>query len=84
MKKLKDYYRKSVVDLEKIINSIYMFKNIGQCEHFLTDVENEKDFLVISSSLPEQIRPTIENISQIDSISVTVDNHFGLELSVKK
>jgi hypothetical protein len=66
--KLKDYYRNSIVDLQNIINSIYMFKDIDQCVDFLIDVENEKVFMIISSSLAQQIIPIIQNVSQIDPI----------------
>jgi hypothetical protein len=69
-----DEYRNSINQLQSIINTIDIFKDIDQCIDFLTEIKDETIFMIVSGSLIEQIVPFIHNISQLKSIFVFTEN----------
>ncbi len=74
------YYQSSIFQFRSIINSINTFIEIDQCIDFLTDVNQEKVFMIISTSLAQQLMPLIQNLSQIDSIYIFCHNQTEHEM----
>ena len=64
----------SITQLRHIVNSIKAFRDPNQCIDFITDVGDEKVFLIISGSLGQKLVPLLENITQINSIYVFSNN----------
>jgi len=58
----------SIKQLRKIINSIIILSNTEQCIDYLSQIENEKIFLIISNSFDHEFLSLIEPISQLNSI----------------
>jgi tetratricopeptide (TPR) repeat protein len=79
-----EYYRKSINELQHIVNVIYTFSDVDQCVDFLTDIEHEKVFMIISNSLDRQVVPAIENVSQIDSIYILSNNNLENKMNIIK
>jgi tetratricopeptide (TPR) repeat protein len=61
--------------LRCMINSIKTFADPDQCVEFLTKVENEKVFLIVSESLGQQVVPLISELAQVASIYVLCDDN---------
>jgi tetratricopeptide (TPR) repeat protein len=76
--------RNSIAHLRCIINSIYTFTDPDICVDFLTDVKDEKVFMIVSDQFGQQIVPFIEEINQLDSIYVFDDLKMKYELCTKE
>ncbi|UJR28743.1 hypothetical protein I4U23_009970 [Adineta vaga] len=64
----------TIRQLRETINCLKIFTDVDQCIDFITNIEDEKVFLILSGSLGQTIVPVINNISQIDSIYVFCRN----------
>ena len=60
--------RNFITNLRQVVNSIKTYNNIDECVDYLTDIEDEKVFLITSDSLGQKIVPAIEDIPQLHSI----------------
>lgn len=69
--------KKSLTSLRQVVDSIKIFNNVDQCIDYLTDIEDEKVFLIISHTLHQQIVSLIENIAQLHSIYVVSSQSIG-------
>lgn len=67
-------YQNSIDDLRKSIQKIDYFIDIDQCIDFITDMNDEKIFLIISHSSVTQILSILHEISQLKSIYIFGDN----------
>jgi len=60
--------------LQHLVNLILCFRDSDQCIDCITDIKNEKIFLIIAGSLAQKIVPLINNLYQIDSIYIYCNN----------
>ncbi|CAF1352944.1 unnamed protein product [Rotaria sordida] len=65
-----DDYRKSIQKLRCTVNTIQTFRNADECIDYISQLENQKAFVIISGVLCESVVPRIHDISQIYSIYV--------------
>ncbi|CAF3992396.1 unnamed protein product [Rotaria sordida] len=70
----KDHYNKSIQDLQRIVATITTFTDADQCVDFLSDIEDEKVFMIVSDALGQHIVPEIQALPQLHSIYVFCDN----------
>ncbi|CAF1285725.1 unnamed protein product [Rotaria sordida] len=70
----KDHYNKSIQDLQHIVATITTFTDVDQCVDFLSDIEDEKVWMIVSNALGQHIVPEIQALSQLHSIYVFCDN----------
>ncbi|CAF1264001.1 unnamed protein product [Rotaria sordida] len=70
----KDHYNKSIQDLQHIVATIKTFTDVDQCVDFLSDIEDEKVFMIVSNALGQHIVPEIQALPQLHSIYVFCDN----------
>ncbi|CAF1029108.1 unnamed protein product [Rotaria sordida] len=70
----KDHYNKSIQDLQRIAATIITFTDADQCVDFLSDIEDEKVFMIVSVALGQNIVPEIQALPQLHSIYVFCDN----------
>ena len=64
----------TITQLRQIVNTVKTFTDVDQCIAFITNIEEEKVFMIISGALGEVIVPRIHNMFQIDSIYVFCQN----------
>ncbi|CAF3702174.1 unnamed protein product [Rotaria sp. Silwood1] len=62
--------RNSISNLRQVVNSIKIFSDIDKCVDFLTDIEDEKVFMIISNTFGQQTVSLIGNIAQLHSIYI--------------
>ena len=55
---------------QQFVNLIRSFDDSDQCIDFLSDIKNEKIFLIVSDTFGQQLADLINNFDQIDSIYV--------------
>jgi tetratricopeptide (TPR) repeat protein len=73
-----------IVDqLRSIVNSVNTFNDVDRCVDFLSDIKDEKVFMIISGSLGQQIISHIHDISQLHSIYVFCGSKIKHEQWVK-
>jgi tetratricopeptide (TPR) repeat protein len=66
-------YQNSITKLQHIVNSVSKFNDRDECVDFLTEITDEKAFLIVSNTLSYQLIPLIRNLSQLQSIYVFGD-----------
>ena len=62
--------RNITIYLQSIVSSIKRFTDSDECVDFLTDIEDEKVFMVVSDYFGQEILPLIVDIPQLHSIYV--------------
>ena len=75
-----EYYQSSISQLRSIIFSVNTFTDTDRCIDFLTDISEEKVFMILSSSFAQQLVPILRDLSEIDSIYVFCDSQFEHEI----
>lgn len=60
----------SVNELQRVANSIKIFAHADQCIDYLTDIKNEKAFMIVSGSIDQQFMSLIQDIPQLYAIYV--------------
>jgi hypothetical protein len=66
----------SINQLRRIVNTVDSFTDTDECIDFLTQIKDEKVFIIISGSLSQHIVPCIHSISQLDSIYVLYQEKY--------
>ncbi|CAF1534592.1 unnamed protein product, partial [Rotaria sp. Silwood1] len=64
----KDDYEKPMKHLQHIVATVAVFTDVDESIDFLTDIENEKVFMIVSGALAQHIIPIIQECPQIDSL----------------
>ncbi|CAF1525091.1 unnamed protein product, partial [Rotaria sp. Silwood1] len=67
-------YKISTQHLRNILETVTTFTDIDECIDFLSDIENENVFMIISGALEQYIIPVIQECPQLTSIYVLCDN----------
>ncbi|CAF2718673.1 unnamed protein product [Rotaria sp. Silwood2] len=65
-----DDYLSSIKQLRQTVNIIETFRDTDECIDYISEIQNEKLFLIISGALCQTIVPLIHNIVQLYSIYV--------------
>jgi tetratricopeptide (TPR) repeat protein len=60
----------SINHLRRIINSIQIFTDSDQCINFISNITNEKAFLIISATFSQKLSSLFEDMIQIKSIYI--------------
>ncbi|CAF1342469.1 unnamed protein product [Rotaria sordida] len=79
----KENYKESIQHLRHIVASITIFMDADQCVDFLSDIEDEKVFMIVSGTLGQHIIPEIQVCPQLASIYVFCDNQSIHEYWIK-
>ncbi|CAF5006850.1 unnamed protein product, partial [Rotaria socialis] len=67
-------FQKSLTELRNIIVTVEPFTDVDQCVDYLTSIDDQKIYLIISASLDQTIVPLIHDIVQLDMIFVFCSN----------
>ncbi|CAF4377719.1 unnamed protein product, partial [Rotaria sp. Silwood2] len=76
-------YKKSLQHLRDISLAVITFTDVDECIDFLTDIDNEKVFMIVSSALAQNLVPIIQECPQLISIYVFCVNQSIHEEWVK-
>ena len=63
-------YRKTITELERVVNNVKTFVDGGECIQFIEDRPNEKIFILISGSLGQRLVPQFHDTIQIKCIFI--------------
>ncbi|CAF4933927.1 unnamed protein product, partial [Rotaria sp. Silwood1] len=77
-------FKHSLTQLRRIVNTINTFIDSDQCINFLTQIKDEKVFMIVSGSFSQTIVPQIHDLSQLDSIYVFCENKSKYEQLTKE
>ena len=80
----KEDYKKSLQNLRHIVTSVTIFRDADECVDFLSTIEKEKVFMIISGSLGQQIIPLIQDWPQLESVYVFGGNQSVHEQWARK
>ncbi|CAF1627949.1 unnamed protein product, partial [Adineta ricciae] len=78
------YRQNTISELRNVVNSISIFNDIDQCIDFVTDIEQEKVFMIVSNCSTQQLMTVIHDLSQINSVYVFDYNRTESRLSTKQ
>ncbi|CAF3509995.1 unnamed protein product, partial [Rotaria sp. Silwood2] len=79
----KGEYKKSTQHLQNILEIVITFTDVDECIDFLTDIHDEKVFMIVSGALAQRLIPEIQECPQLTSIYVLCDNQSTHEKWVK-
>jgi hypothetical protein len=65
-----DDCRDTVDQLRCVVNAVDTFNDVDRCVDFLSDIKDEKAFMIISGALGQQVISYIHDIPQLHSIYV--------------
>ncbi|CAF3850848.1 unnamed protein product, partial [Rotaria sp. Silwood1] len=74
-----DEYYNSIQHLQRIVNTIEPFNDTDECVDYLSQLQNEKAFLIVSGTLCETVVPRIHHMTQLYSIYVFSHKQSGYE-----
>jgi hypothetical protein len=74
----------TVTLLQHLVHLVLIFNDSNDCVDFISNIKNEKIFLIISGSLAEIITPLLQNLDLIDSIYVYCSSKSKHEKWAKK
>ena len=72
-------FKSSLKYLRQVVASIETFTDAEECVKFLDQIQKEKAFMIVSSSLGRQVVPEIENKPQLEAIYVFCGNKAAHE-----
>lgn len=76
--------KNTLTQFQSLIDEVYTLMQRDECLDFVTDADDRKVFLILSSNLCQYIVPLIHDIIQIDSVYVYCGNEILQEDSIKK
>ena len=67
-------WRDSINYLRRVVYTVETFTDAEECIDFLGDVADEKVCMIVSESLAQQIVPLVHNMSQVNTIFISLSN----------
>ncbi|CAF0994011.1 unnamed protein product [Rotaria sp. Silwood1] len=77
-------FKNSIQHLRRIVASITTFTDAEECVDYLSEIEQEKVFMIVSGSLGRQVIPEIETWPQLESVYVFCGDQLVHEQWVSK
>jgi tetratricopeptide (TPR) repeat protein len=74
----------SLVQLRNIVNDVYTYTHIDECIDFLSNIDDQKAFMIISGTLAQKLIPNIHDIPQLEMIYVYFINQVQHEQWIKE
>ncbi|CAF0750595.1 unnamed protein product [Adineta ricciae] len=79
-----DSTKNALEQLVRVTDIFKKFADVEQCCQFISSVQDEKIFLIVSGSLGPKIAPQIENLNQVSSIFIYCGNKANHEQWTKQ
>jgi hypothetical protein len=80
----KEDCRNSITQLRQVINNINTFTDVDRCIDFITDIKEEKTFMMISGALSQISIPVVQDIPQVSSVYIFCVNEARYEMWAKQ
>ncbi|UJR18739.1 hypothetical protein I4U23_005645 [Adineta vaga] len=77
-------YQNTIVELQRIINTVSTYTNSDQCIEFIKTIKDHKVCMILSGYLGQYLIPSVHNMSQVDSIFILCGNKKRHEEWTKK
>ena len=74
-----DDSRNSIIKLRQVVDTVNTFTTVDACIDFITDIKEEKTFMIISGIFSQVIVPVIQDIFQVSSVYIFCENNAELE-----
>jgi tetratricopeptide (TPR) repeat protein len=74
-----DDCRNSITKLRQVINTVNTFTDVDECIDFITDIEGETIFMMVSGSFCQIIVPVVQDISLVSSVYIYCENKASYE-----
>jgi len=72
-------YQSTILELQQVVSAVNKFIDVDECSDFVTDIKEEKVFMVLSGESSQTIVPIIQDILQINSIYIFCENKSNHE-----
>jgi len=69
-----DDCRNSITKLQQVVNQVNTFTNMDECIDFITNITQEKVFMIVSGTFSQIIVPVVQDISQVSCIYIFCEN----------
>ncbi|CAF2995214.1 unnamed protein product [Rotaria sp. Silwood2] len=80
----KDNCQNTLIQLRSVVNDVTIFSQPDECVDFLTEVDGVKAFLIVASTIGQQIVPLIHDVPQLDAVYIFNDNKHQNEKWTKE
>ena len=64
----------TITKLRQVVNTVKTFTNVDECINFITDIEDEKIFMISSGSLGQSIIPIVHDMPQMSMFCIFCEN----------
>ncbi|CAF1434612.1 unnamed protein product [Adineta steineri] len=64
----------TITKLREVVNAVNTFTNMEECVTFITDIEAEKVFVILSDTLGQATVPVIHDMTQVNTIYIFCEN----------
>ena len=64
----------SITKLRQVVNTVNTFTDVDECIDFITDIQEEKTFMISSGALGQTTVPVVHDKSQVNSIYIFCGN----------
>ena len=69
-----DDCRNSITKLRQVVNDVNTFTDMDECIDFITDIKEEKAFMIVSGTFSQIIVPIVQDISQVSCVYIFCEN----------
>src|ERR1700721_2159133 len=69
-----DDCRNSITKLRQVVNDVNTFTDMDECVDFITNITQEKVFIIVSGTFSQIIAPLVHDISQVSCVYIFCDN----------
>jgi hypothetical protein len=76
--------RTSVAKLREVVNTVNTFTNVDECVDFITDIKEEKAFMICSAAFGQTTVPIVHDMSQVSAIYIFCGNEARHEQWVQE
>ncbi|CAF4095714.1 unnamed protein product, partial [Adineta steineri] len=64
----------TIIKLREVVNAVNTFTNIEECVTFITDIKDEKVFMISSGTLGQTSVPIVHDMTQVNTIYIFCAN----------
>src|ERR1700734_1947729 len=62
--------RNSIIKLRQVVNDVNTFTDIDECVDFITNITQEKSFIIVSETFSQIIVPVVQDIPQVSCVYI--------------
>ena len=75
---------KATAELQEVINNVNIFVDFDECIDFITDIKEDKLFLIVSGKIDQSVLSILKDITQINCIYIFDSNQTILDRWTKQ